>query len=69
MLTCVWKMSQYEPKKILKTESFLFLTFLVIVCETFRELDAPKAQDNTSCYGVRLLKKNFVVSWVGLISE
>ena len=40
---------------------YYFLTILVIICETFRELDGPKGTHELSSYAVRLLKENFEI--------
>ena len=36
----------------------------MIVCETFLELDGPRATEDSLSYAVRLLKENVVVLWV-----
>ena len=47
-----------------KCEISKFSTILVIVCQTFRELDGPKASDDLSSYPLRLLKEKFIVFYV-----
>ena len=53
-----------NPKSIImnrRVSNVDFFTILVIVCESFRELDGSKAPDDLSSYAVRLLNETFVV--------
>ena len=43
---------------------FWMFSFLLIIFDTFRELDGLGASDDLSRYAVRLLKKNFAVFYV-----
>ena len=39
--SCVWKMFQIDTEKVENIEIFQLLTFLVILCGTYRDLDGP----------------------------
>ena len=60
LLFCDHKMFQFEPKKLSNIQK-ISLTILLIVCETFRELDGPKNAEDLSSYAVSFLKENSVL--------